>query len=798
MLTKSEALRKTFQYISIVFLIVFFGFIFSGNFIYALSGQFVENYLSIYSNAHDLLLNNQLPMWSWNFFLGGNFLGAQNLYSIYNPFFLITLPFSNSTLPFLYFPLLFIKTCCAVFALYLYMKETKWFSLHTVIIASLLYIFNGWYLSNLNEFVMIDLLVFVPLVLYGVEKMLNSGKKRYFVATITLMLVSQFTFTLLFLPFLITYLLIRMAIRHHGEKEKLIKDIKNIILSILIIVGINMVFVLPVVLASNTMHLQFESGMTWTSLLSLAVKGLFPPFHENYTGNISAVNETIGNSGLYQSILVVLLIPQFIKLINKKARKLTIISYIALLAVVFLTQSIQIVNITSLATLNVNVLSIMLILFNSLMVAYVLNDTHKLDLSLLKKTSYGYKILLFLVLGIVFISELYTSNGLAQSLTIDVILDQLIALTPYLMIFLVITVGISLYQFILGEMSKEHTELRGKAIFAVVMLEVIFVSYTYFETNSRNSYAVVDYIRDNEYIINETYAVADYIQTIDPEFYRIINSYETQYNEPLYRGYNGFSISNTYLLLDDAVSWMLDENVKNGISISTADYMLTTALSAKYYFTPDYEVPVPGYEYFDRIGGITIYKNNYFIPIGSSAQYYVLQSEFETLTRQQQHYVFLNCVILSDEEADELATSLRLQRYDLSTLSTNVGEVQYYQAAKSRQDRGVKNVTYNQNTVNHDYTAATPTLLTYSIPFDEGWSAYSNGEQLEVYNVNGGFIGVGIPEGGQYSITLQYKSPGFEIGFSISSITALIIIGCFFKYREDKKKEEPSQEPIRH
>jgi len=84
--------------------------------------------------------------------------------------------------------------------------------------------------------------------------------------------------------------------------------------------------------------------------------------------------------------------------------------------------------------------------------------------------------------------------------------------------------------------------------------------------------------------------------------------------------------------------------------------------------------------------------------------------------------------------------------------------------------------------------ALSPTLLSYSIPYDEGWKAYGDGELLEVHNVNGGFIGIEIPSAGQYEITLEYKSPGFDIGFSISSITALIILGCFYKYYEDKKK----------
>ena len=127
-------------------------------------------------------------------------------------------------------------------------------------------------------------------------------------------------------------------------------------------------------------------------------------------------------------------------------------------------------------------------------------------------------------------------------------------------------------------------------------------------------------------------------------------------------------------------------------------------------------------------------------------------------------------MILADEEASQLATNLRLQRYDLSTLPNELGEMQYYQAAKLRQGRGVENVTYTQNRMHHDFVAATPALLVYSIPFDEGWNAYSDGKILNVHNVNGGFIGVEIPDGGEYAITLEYRAPGF-------SIRSFIVIG---------------------
>lgn len=787
MLSKTEVLRKTFTYLCIIFVMFFFSFIFSGNFIYAISRQFVENYLAIYTNAHHLLIQDQIPMWSWNFFLGGNFLGAQNVYSIYNPFFLITTLFSINSLPVLYFPLLFLKTCLAAGALYLYMKETQWFSVHTIKIATLIFIFNGWYLTNLNEFITLDLLVFVPFVLYGIEKMLNTGKKRWFVGTLTLLLVSNFTFLLLFLPFLLFYILIRIYVIHRFDKVKFNQSLKNLFLSMLITICSSMIFILPIVMASNAIQIEVQSGITLSSLLALAVQGLFPPFHENYNGAANFINKSHYLS-LYQTVLVVLLAPQFIKLVNKRVRKLIIFCYIALIFIVLMTQSMQLINVTSLAPLNINVLSIVLILFNSLLVAYVLNDIKKLDLNLLKKTSCGYKVILVLVLMFIFVYEYRFNNQGGMFFTTETILTQLISMTPYLMVFIMMSLAISLYRFILEEMVKDDYLLRGKIIFVILVLECVLTAYMYFETNSQKSSAVVEYVQNHNYIINETYAVEDYIQTMDSDFYRIINSYETQSNEPMYRGYNGFSIRNKSIFSNHRLDWMLDENSDNGASISSTDYMLTTALSAKYYFTPDYEASLPGYEYYDRINGITIYKNNYFIPVASSINAYVLDTDFEQLSHDQKQYIFLNCMILAQEQVENLSKTFKLVPYDLSKMPTYLGEIQYYQAAQKRQSKGVKDVTYSQNSVSHHYSSSAPTLLSYSIPYDKGWRAYSDGNLLEVHDVNGGFIGVEIPNKGEYLITLEYKSPGFELGFSISSINILIILGCFYKYHEDKKK----------
>ena len=132
---------KAFGYVALMFIIVFLVLSFQVILFIQLQGSMLKIIYLFIRMLTDLLFQKQLPMWSFNFFLGGNFLGAQNVYSVFNPFFLLTLPFSSSMLPKLYFPLLLLKTLLATWALSLYMRETRWFKAHTIIVASILYIF---------------------------------------------------------------------------------------------------------------------------------------------------------------------------------------------------------------------------------------------------------------------------------------------------------------------------------------------------------------------------------------------------------------------------------------------------------------------------------------------------------------------------------------------------------------------------------------------------------------------------------------------------------------------------------
>jgi uncharacterized membrane protein YfhO len=65
-------------------------------------------------------------------------------------------------------------------------------------------------------------------------------------------------------------------------------------------------------------------------------------------------------------------------------------------------------------------------------------------------------------------------------------------------------------------------------------------------------------------------------------------------------------------------------------------------------------------------------------------------------------------------------------------------------------------------------------VLMTSLPYDEGWSVYANGEKLETYSLVDGLLGVDLPEG-DYEITMKYRCPGLVMGF----VTTLLGVLCF-------------------
>ncbi len=782
-----EAIKKSIRYILIMFGVIALSYLVLGHYVH-MTTKYRHDYLSIYTSMHEAMFSGGLPMWSWDIFLGHNLLGLQSYYSMLNPFFLITLPFSATSIADMYLPYLFLKLLLAFFAFFIYMKQTKWFSMHTTIVCSILYLFNGWVLTNLSEFVTIELLLFIPLLLYGVERLLADDKKRYFVCALSLILLSHFSLTLIILPFLIAYILMRLT------KSNRVVVLRQVGLSFLIVFLLTLMFVLPILLASDEVKLQLTGEVTFLSVVGLLAHWLFPPMTSLFNDEFVLFTHTASTLSIYQSLAVILLLPQFFVLVSKKIRYLMISFYAVLVGLFLFMPAMTFTSISNQPPITANHLSVLMIVANTMITAYVLSNMKRINLKLLKWTQITYLLAMLSMIGLVFGLELLQQP---QSLDADFIYRELLSMTPFLFTWLILVLGMKHYHYILSEMKKTDSSVKYKLLIVFVLVECSLMSLYYFEANYQMSDKTSIDVYSEDYIVNQTYAVTDYIQTIDEEFYRIINGYAPQLNEPQYSRYPGFSIAQQSTKLQKQLPWLLDVRQDEGLMINQKDYFLTTALSAKYYLSPSFGISLPGYEYYDRIEEITVYRNEYFIPIGSRQTTYVLESDFNQATDEQKQFMFLNSLIVSESQVTSFLESSTTsdhsdvalpEPYDLSELPDEPKELDYYEAAQLRQRSGVTSVSQEGNKINCKVWLKQASLITFTIPYDEGWRVYANGEPLNTYQVNGGLMAVEFEKAGDYTVELVYTSPGYEIGFSITAMTALVTLGFLSRSRRSKKE----------
>ena len=86
-------------------------------------------------------------------------------------------------------------------------------------------------------------------------------------------------------------------------------------------------------------------------------------------------------------------------------------------------------------------------------------------------------------------------------------------------------------------------------------------------------------------------------------------------------------------------------------------------------------------------------------------------------------------------------------------------------------------------------------LVFFSIPYDEGWSAYVNGKKVEIEKVNVGFMAV-LAKEGTNTIEFKYETPGLNYGILITLISLIVlVVYLVISYVYIKKKQPETAYP---
>ena len=84
-------------------------------------------------------------------------------------------------------------------------------------------------------------------------------------------------------------------------------------------------------------------------------------------------------------------------------------------------------------------------------------------------------------------------------------------------------------------------------------------------------------------------------------------------------------------------------------------------------------------------------------------------------------------------------------------------------------------VSSYKNKVIVNYKVKNETSIFFTIPYDQGWSAYQNGKKLQIQQAQTGFMKIDVPEG-EGTITLSFIPKGFIAGACCSLIAIIVFI----------------------
>ena len=167
------------------------------------------------------ILNGQftVPMWSYELGFGGDILTTLNYYAIGDPLFLLSVFFKPESTEKLYNLLVILRLALAGGAFSAYCLSHRMRRL-PVLMGALCYTFGGYMTEGTIEVFFLTPMIYLPIVLCGVDKVLKKKSPVLLVAFVFLSAISNFYFFYMITLFAISYVVIMLLTIQSDYKVK--------------------------------------------------------------------------------------------------------------------------------------------------------------------------------------------------------------------------------------------------------------------------------------------------------------------------------------------------------------------------------------------------------------------------------------------------------------------------------------------------------------------------------------------------------------------------------------------------
>lgn len=739
-------------------------------------GDFNVQQIPFYKECHRAIRSGEI-FWNWNTDLGANFIGSYSFYLLGSPFFWLTLPFPNDFVPYLMGPLLILKFACAALTSYCYIRRfTR--TPQAARIGGLLYAFSGFSIYNIffNHFH--EAIIFFPLLLLSLELLVTENRRGFFAVMVCLCAISNYFFFFGMVVFCIIYYIVRVA-----SKAVSITLSSFAILCFEAVLGLllSAILLLPAITAITSNYRITEYLTGWNAILygkeqiygNILQCFFFPPdiparpvFFPGADVKWSSLGGWIP---LFSMVGVFTWFHQRKK--NWLGRVMGICIFMALVPV--LNSAFYAFNTAYYARWFYMPILMMVL------ASVVLIEDSKVD------WGYGYKWVTGITLAISLVIGLFPVEDSNGEFTFGLYTksDDEVYAGRFLVTCVIAIISLAVFGLLLKIRKESIKNFYKTALPCICVISIIYGN-VFISTGRFHSYDIKNVMIDS--------LIEGEVDLGDESQFRV-DVYDGVDNTSMYLGLPGINCFHSivpasvfefysFVGVERVVGSRPETDVKGLRELTSVKYLLNRVDGNQFVDSETRETKMPDYEYLKTENNYYIYENENYVPYGFSYDYYTSYENCETYVDKTRPAVMLKAIVLSDEQIKKYGYMFEGDLKDYEPILDEAEGMKSYvsdETIKYDAAQRAKTAAYSFKTDNRGFTAKVErekeTLVFFSVPYDEGWSATVNGQKAEVEKVNDGFMAVKVPAGNS-EIRFNYMTPNLLAGVQITVISAVVLL----------------------
>lgn len=767
-------------------------------------GDFNAQEIPFYQLVHDEILRGHTN-WTNLTDLGTPLISSYLFYLICSPFFLVTLLFPSEAVPYLMGPLFMLKFACASLTAYLYIKRYVKNPVYAVF-GGLLYAFSGFSIYNIFFFHFHEPMIIFPLLLYAVDKFMYENKRGLLaVCVFAACAVNYYFFAGMALFTAIYWLMLVFTNNYKLTLKKILLFVFEVVLgfaatafvvlpTVLFIMGNPRLSTFP----NGYDALTYDISQKYSAIIS---SFFFPPdlpAQPNFAPGADAKWASLGGWLPLAGMTGVIGYLQLKK--RDWIKKLIIL--LALFALIpVLNSAFQLLNSSIFYARWYYMLTLILALATVKAI-----ENKQTDWNRAFRWSAGITLGIVLLIGLM--PNTYEDEYGDEVFKIGLQdYDERFWIYAATAMFSIAAFALIVHGF------RKNPKLMSAVMLAGVCI-VSTLSSTYIvQTGNSLDYDEKEYLRANA--VNKTGSIdIDDIDTTRSDFY------ECPDNLGMYwqiQSINAFHSVVTTGIMDFYNEIGITRDVASRPELD--NYGVRGVLSCKYLFDAEYDdydeeysftyedgkTKMPGWEYIKTINGCKVYENKYYIPMGFTYDSFISKYEFSQIDNRYQTEALLKAMILSDDDLvrysditgytksdiEEIESDERdnTDAFESKTEDFEFGSNYYYKDCEKLKENTCDDFRYTDTGFSATFNnKGDDNLLFFSIPYDDGWSAYVNGKKTDIVKAHFGLMAVKVDGKTKNDIVFVYESVGFHTGIIISCVCAIIFviysgILLFIKYK---------------